>query len=56
MLGLSYIWNKLTNFGKYNRVTKKTKERKTNISKSLDSNWIVHSVVVNKIRLVANES
>ena len=55
MFGLSYIWNNLPNFRKYNRVAEKTKERKPSISKSLDRHFIVHSVVVNKIRLLADK-
>jgi len=55
MFGLSYIWNILPNFRKYKRIAKKDKEKKPTISESLERNLIVHSVVVNKIRLLADK-
>ena len=55
MFGLSYIWNNLPNFRKYSRVVEKTKERKPKKPKPSDRISKVHSVVVNKIRLLADK-
>ena len=52
MFGLSYIWNKLSGFRKYNQVTDKPKERKP---KPSDHISIVHSGVINRVRLLADD-
>ena len=55
MLGLSYIWKKISNFRKYNRVTDKPKERKPKKPKPSDRISRVHSVVINRVRLLADD-
>ena len=55
MFGLSYIWNKLSGFRKYNQVTDKPKERKPKKPKPSDRISIVHSVVINRVRLLADD-
>lgn len=55
MVGLSYIWNKLSGFRKYNQVTDKPKERKPKKPKPSDHISIVHSVVINRVRLLADD-
>lgn len=57
MFGLSYIWKKIFSFGKYDRLIErpKPKERKPKKPKPSDRISKVHSVVVNKIRLLALE-
>ena len=55
MFGLSYIWKKISNFRKYNRVTDKPKERKPKKPKPSDRISRVHSVVINRVRLLADD-
>ena len=55
MFGLSYLWKRLSGFGKYDRFTEKPKEIKPKKQKPTDCTTNIHSSVVNKIRLLADE-